>query len=234
MQSVESVLVVAAGDPEEFSSVPECDLTIAADSGLDLALGLGLEVDIVVGDMDSVDSTNLASVTRRGVRMVRHRSDKEETDLELALGLAAARSPERVHVLVGAGGRLDHALANLAVLASPRWKCAAVSAQVGVARVWVVRGVVELPLRLREPLALQPMGGPAYGVTTEGLAFPLTDEMLDPFAGRGIANQVVDEPVRITVDGGVVLAISAPTRSSDLGAVRGRGRSRSSWTGDRS
>ena len=233
MHRVESVLVVAAGDPDEFPSVPECDLTIAADSGLDLALALGLGVDIVVGDMDSVDAANLAMATRRGVRMVRHRSDKEETDLELALGLASARSPERIHVLVGAGGRLDHALANLAVLASPRWKCSSVSAHVGAARVWVVRGTLDLPLGLRDPLALQPIGGPAHGVTTEGLSYPLTDATLDPFAGRGIANVVVAEPVRVTVGDGVVLAISAPTRSTGLGAVRDRGRSRSSWTGGR-
>lgn len=223
MAGTDSVLVVASGDPEEIRTVAPADLTIAADGGLALALALGVAVDVVVGDMDSVDPVTLDAAQATGVRVVRHPTDKDETDLELALGLAAAEAPRRIHVVVGAGGRLDHAIANLAVLASPRWTPADVSADVGKARVWVVRGRRSLPLSVGDPLALQPVGGPAEGVTTGGLAFTLVDETLDPFAGRGVANVVVGQPVTVEVGSGVLLAISGPTPTTGPAAARDRG-----------
>ena len=65
---------------------------IAADSGMDHALALGVEVDLLVGDLDSVlpESIPLAK------RVERHPWDKDVTDLELAL-LAALESTEGPH-----------------------------------------------------------------------------------------------------------------------------------------
>lgn len=218
-----TVLVVAAGDPDELGPVPSADLVVAADSGLDLALARGLDVDVVVGDMDSVDPASLAAAAERGVRVHRHPREKDETDLELALALALAAAPTRIHVVVGAAGRLDHAVANLAVLASPRWASVEVDATVGKARVWVVRAMRPLPLAIGDPVGLIPVGGPATGVSTEGLAYPLAGETLDPFAARAIANEVVAVPVRVGVEGGVLLAISGPTPPIGPGGAPGRG-----------
>ena len=83
---------------------------IAADSGLEPLLKLGLEVAAVVGDMDSVDPGVLAAATEAGIPIERHPEAKDATDLALALDLALARHPERIVVVTGAGDRLDHAL----------------------------------------------------------------------------------------------------------------------------
>jgi thiamine pyrophosphokinase len=227
----DSILVIGAGDARQVRTVPESDFVIAADGGLAMAEALGLDVDVVVGDMDSVDPHALAEVGRRGARIVRHQREKDQTDLELALDVAVAEEPARIHVLVGAGGRLDHAVANLAVLASPRWADSSVSADVGGAGVWVVRGLRLLPLTVGDPVALHPVGGPAIGVTTVGLAYSLDNDTLDAFAGRGISNEVVSVPVGVTVESGVLLAINAPRQPNGPVGARDRARARSSWTG---
>ena len=49
----------------------------------------------------------------------RHPADKTCTDTELALALAARRSPDHLLLVAGAGDRLDHALAALGALGAP-------------------------------------------------------------------------------------------------------------------
>jgi len=214
------VLVVASGDPGVAPVPPASDLVIAADSGLDLAEALNLDVDLVVGDMDSVSPGALHRAESRGTRIERHPAAKDETDLELAMSSAIEVGAISIHVIVGGGGRVDHAVANLMVLASPRWSDIPVSATVGESDVWVVHTRVELPLGPGDPLSILPIGGPAGGVVASGLQWPLTGETLSPWAARGVSNVVVSSPVAISLDSGVVLAFRSPTPASDPAVAR--------------
>ncbi len=201
-------LVVASGAaPREVASI-EADLVIAVDSGLGPLREADRAVDVVVGDLDSADPDDLDAARAAGVRIEQHPASKDESDLELGLALALERGATTIHVVVQAGGRLDHATANLAVLASPRWADAEVEATIGGQRLWVVRGSRGLPLDVGDHLGLVAMGGDAVGVVTSGLAYPLHDERLSAYTARGIANEVVSTPVVVSLRAGVVLAIS--------------------------
>ncbi len=184
----------------------DADLVVAADGGLDVAVGLGWRVDAVVGDLDSAGDGALAEARRLGVDVVDHPERKDSTDLELALEYACRRACE-VHVLASAGGRLDHALAGLLVLASPRWATVALSATVDEARVQVLRGSHRLVGDVGEVVSLLAVGGPARVVRTWGLEYPLSDEVLDPTAARGVSNVIVASPAGVEVAEGVLLAV---------------------------
>jgi thiamine pyrophosphokinase len=85
------------------------DRVIAADGGARHAARLGLTVDLWVGDGDSLDDAHVASLEAAGVPIRRARTDKDETDAELALLAALERGPARITVLGALGGeRLDH------------------------------------------------------------------------------------------------------------------------------
>jgi len=203
-----SVLIVAnSADPAEVMAGGVHDVVIAVDGGLGAAVAAGRSVDVIVGDMDSVDPDQRRACAAREVVA---RPDKDETDLELALAEAAALGGRTIHVVAASGGRLDHAVANTAVLASPRWRDRCVSASIGRARLWVVHDCTVLPLEEGSTVGLQAIGGPAV-VSTEGLAYPLHRESLDPFGGRGVANVVRSAPAVVTVDAGVVVALSGST-----------------------
>ena len=114
--SEEIVVVVSGGEPpapRAALAVPLGAPVVAADQGLEHALALGLEVTVAVGDFDSASPEAVAVAQASGTRVERHPQEKDATDLELALDLAAAMSPERILVLAGDGGRLDHLLASL-------------------------------------------------------------------------------------------------------------------------
>jgi thiamine pyrophosphokinase len=112
-----------------------------------------------------------------------------------------------VHVLGGHGGRLDHLLANAALLASPRYAAVELVAHMGQARVTVVRGEAELSGIPGDLVSLLPLNGVASGVTTEGLLYPLHDEDLLPGSTRGVSNELVDAVARVRLRSGALLAV---------------------------
>lgn len=209
MSSPYSALIVAAGAfLEAVQRAPQTHFTIAADAGLEVLLQAKRQVDLVVGDLDSVSPYALTEATDAGVEIKKYPEEKNESDLELALAVAIDRGTQEMQVLLGDGGRLDHQLANILVLASPRWQQAEIDAVVGEHRLWVVRGERTIPLLPGDRVALHAVGGPASGVTTTNLLYPLRDAELEALVALGISNQVVAAAPTIRVDSGVVVAIS--------------------------
>jgi thiamine pyrophosphokinase len=206
----EVVAVVSGGEPPAPRSardVPAGAPVVAADAGVEHARALGLAVSVAVGDFDSAAPEAIAAVEAAGARIVRHPADKDATDLELALDEAFALGARRIVVLAGSGGRLDHELATLLLLASPRYASVEVDAWVGPSRVHVVRGERELSGAAGELLTLLPVHGPAVGVTTEGLVYPLRGETLEAGSSRGMSNEFAAAEAGVTLRAGVLLAI---------------------------
>lgn len=132
-------------DPERLRTACAGARTVlAADSGANWLRDLALVPDVLIGDFDSIAPGVLSSLKDNGrTRWVRHRVDKDQTDMELcveeALRLIAAvkgvdDSPAgcdatqrstadpaaglnaRVRIFGGIGSRMDHSLANLLLL----------------------------------------------------------------------------------------------------------------------
>jgi thiamine pyrophosphokinase len=208
--SEELVVVVSGGSPPDARAaqhVPRGTPVVAADRGLDYALALGLDVTLAVGDFDSASAEAIAEAEAADVRIERHPAEKDATDLELALAAAIDMAPQRILVLAGTGGRLDHELSALLLLASERYAAARIDALVGEARVHVIRGERELEGSPGELCTLLAVNGPATGVTTEGLEYPLQGETLEPGSSRGVSNVFAGETADVTVEDGVLLAI---------------------------
>ncbi len=191
------------------------DLVIAADSGYEHAVACGLDVDILIGDMDSISPTALAAAQRSATEVVTCHRDKDQTDLELAMLEAKHRGASRIVVVGGAGGRIDHYLANLLLLGSAEFAGIGVVAWIGTSHVTVVRAQARIRVRLNEVISLIPIGGAATGVTTAGLKYPLNNETLYPGSPRGVSNVCENTEVAITLDGGTLLVIR-PEASGDL------------------
>jgi thiamine pyrophosphokinase len=204
------VVVFVGGDPLSAEAAARLEpgaFVVAADSGVEQAQAHGWPIDVAVGDFDSVDPAALARAQAAGARLERHPAVKDATDLELALGVAAATGPDEIVVAGGAGGRLDHLLGGLLALTDEAYAHIRVSAHVGPARVFVVRDHLDIPAQMGELVTLLPVGGPAGGITTHGLRYPLLGETLWPASTRGVSNEVLDDHVSIDVADGVLLAI---------------------------
>ena len=215
-------VVFAGGDappPHALDDLTPDVRVVAADSGLAHAVAAGLPVDLLVGDLDSADPKAVLAALDAGTEVQRHPSAKDATDLELALDAVRARGVTDVLVVGIHGGRSDHLLANALLLAAPRYAPMRVRAHLGNADVLVIRGgdgPSALPGAAGRLCTLLPIGGPAVGVVTHGLRWPLADETLGPGSSRGVSNEIEDPPATVALRDGVLLAILPDPSPSPL------------------
>lgn len=192
------------------------DLVVAADGGARLAAELGLLPHRWVGDGDSVAPADLADLAARGVQMVHARHDKDESDGELALLEALAAGAGRITVLGALGGRrVDHLLANVALLGHPGLVGVPTALLDEATRVTLVDARTtparrHLPGRIGDLVSLLPWGGDVAAVRTHGLEYPLRDEPLLAGPARGLSNvRLIGDPW-IEVRGGRLLVVESP------------------------
>ena len=92
------------------------DLWIGADRGALYLLKHKLNIDYAVGDFDSVTADEIAKIRENTKEMIRMPSEKDETDLELAINLACKLKPETICLFGVTAGRKDHELINIQLL----------------------------------------------------------------------------------------------------------------------
>lgn len=211
-----TVIVFSGGEPV-VGPLPQTagEFVIAADSGLEAAEHVGISVDLVVGDLDSVDPEALRRAVDSGAAIERHPAAKDATDLELALAAAAARGPARIVLYGGWGGRFDHLLGNTLALASPQLD--------GIFVEWHAEDAVVHTCRESTPVTLEggpgdivslvPLGGDVFGVSTAGLVWGLHGERLAAGSTRGISNEMNATTARVRISAGILLVVHTPERS---------------------
>ncbi len=212
-------VVVAGGDapaPILAGALPPGVFVIAADSGYDHARTLGLTVGALVGDLDSISADGLAAAVAAGVAIDRHPTDKDETDLELALRSARDNGHTSILVLGGPGGRFDHLLANVMLLASPLNADLTITARLGRATVHVLHGPGNVVHRgdQGDLVTLLPVFGPARSVHTRGLRWRLIGDDLTPGSTRGVSNEMTGSDAAVSLELGTLLVI-APERDAE-------------------
>jgi len=200
-----TIIILSGGGPGPSpGGLPEAEVVIAADSGLALAEPLGLVVDLVIGDLDSVLPAHLDAARKAGAAIESHPADKDATDLDLAMTAAIERGAKRIIVVGGGDGRLDHLLGVATLLASDRWTAVNVEWHTLATVVYPTRHSVEIGTAAGDLVSLVPFGGDAE-VTLTGTRWDLEAEKLSFGSTRGISNEAATGLVHLQVRSGVVL-----------------------------
>jgi thiamine pyrophosphokinase len=211
------VIVLSGGEPiaiDRDFDLPQDAFVIAADSGLHHAEALGLAVDLVVGDMDSVDAALLDDAVRDGSSMQRYPADKDHTDLQLAFEAALAMGATRVLVVGSHAGRLDHLLGSMGLFAATANQVDEIVWTDGhtIVTACTPRHTSTIAGRSGDRLSLIPAGTDVVGVTTDGLRWSLAGETLAAGSTRGISNVMDAHTASISVEGGTLLIVHERTQ----------------------
>lgn len=103
----------------------EVRIFIGVDRGALKLIKRGYHLDVAIGDFDSVTPSEFETIQAHSDRVLVYPSNKDDTDMELALSLALADYPEAEIRIFGAlgetRGRLDHLVANLWLVYQPRF-----------------------------------------------------------------------------------------------------------------
>ena len=211
-----AILILANGDwgvdkdlTRLHKLVQNTDHIVATDGALDRATECGIEVNTLIGDLDSLVDSTLLEERFPEMEILRYPEDKDWTDLELAINWALEQSPKLITVFGASGGRIDHTMANLALLEK--------GLHSGIPIELVSRGesvrLIQADLALKnaeigDRISLLPISL-FCTVSTQGLKYALASEKLFRGQGRGISNIVVSIPASVSVESGVLAVVHA-------------------------
>lgn len=104
--------IVGAGDNYGLDFTPTSnDFVIAADAGIRYLEQSGVTANLVIGDFDSLDGTpthpNTTTLS----------AEKDDTDMLAAVREGIKAGYSSFHIYCGMGGRIDHTIANIQILA---------------------------------------------------------------------------------------------------------------------
>jgi thiamine pyrophosphokinase len=190
------------------AAMPGETITIAADGGARNAAALGVRVEVVIGDMDSLSSDEQAALKADNAELLPHSPEKDETDLELALLYAVGHGAGWLRVIGGVGDRLDQTLSNVYLLALPALRGCDVRLVAGKQEAWLAfPGEHLIDGKAGDTVSLIPISGAAHGVSTHNLYYPLRDEDLLFGPARGVSNVISGDHASVRLRDGALLIV---------------------------
>ena len=178
------------------------DLVIAADAGYRYLQECGIHPDCTIGDFDSL------TYVPQDDSVIVLSPEKDMTDMSAAVDLGIARGYDVFCLYGGTGGRIDHTIANLQLLA-------ALAAQEKrgflFAKDTVITAIRNSCLSFDERAAgcvsVFSHTERSTGVYLRGLKYELTDAVLTNTFALGVSNEFTGQKSSITVQNGTLLIV---------------------------
>jgi thiamine pyrophosphokinase len=176
---------------------------LAADGGADHLARLGLRPEAVIGDLDSIGDSTRAWL---GEDRLVLRPDQDRTDLDKALEYAFDDLGVcDLTVLAALGGRTDHDLGNLGLLARLAMGERLVFESADQT-VLAIAGDATLEARPGETWSFWTFD-PAVHVTVDGVRWPVKEAEISAGTTPSISNDATSDAIRIETTGGAVIVV---------------------------
>ncbi len=191
--------IVGAGDFYGIS-VEKGDFVIAADGGYRYLKELGIKPDIVIGDFDSL------KFTPSGENVILLPKEKDDTDMDAAVKEGLNRGFLDFVFYGATGGRLDHTLANLQLIAKLSQSGATAVIDGGDI---MVTAITDSQICFGEEaegcVSVFSHTDISTGVTLKGLKYELENSELKNTFSLGISNEFCGISSAISVEKGTLI-----------------------------
>lgn len=193
-------------------ALEENDFCIAVDGGYAYCKLLGIEPDLIVGDMDSLPKEQQKEIDdiseKEPGRVVRLCPEKDDTDTLAALRIGMGKGYKNYRLYGALGGRMDHTIANIQCLCYLKNNGAeGIILEKGLSITVIKEEKVSFESRGKGYLSLFSLGERAEGVTITGMKYPLNKALLTNDYPIGISNEFIGEESTVEVRKGMLLAI---------------------------
>ncbi|MCR4441187.1 MAG: thiamine diphosphokinase [Peptococcaceae bacterium] len=185
----------------------EAHCVICADGGARHAAALGIVPALAVGDFDTLTEKELAELAALGTKIIRCPREKDYTDTQMALEKALEMGFQEIDIVAALGGRLDHALANVMLLALPKAEEARIRLLDEDQEVFLIRRKTVLRGKLGETISLLPLSEEVSGIRTRGLYYQVDNGRFVMGIPVGVSNVFSEETAEIEIEKGLLLAI---------------------------
>ena len=191
--------------------IKQADLIICADGGANHLKKMGILPHVIIGDFDSLSPQNKIFFEKNNLKIIKHSSDKDATDTELAADFAIEQNYNDITFIGVTGTRLDHTIANIFLLkkmAAFKKKCRIIDDN---NEIFLVTDKITLTREKNSFVSIIPLTEKVEGITTSGLKYPLTNAEIKSGTSLGISNQFSEERALISLKKGILIV----TKSKD-------------------
>lgn len=207
---MKTALIVGNGEETAKSIIEKLkyDYIICADGGLEKVSNYGIVPDIIIGDFDSVDANVLKQYENR-VLIEKFPSEKDFTDMELAVEFAVSKGYNNI-ILTGASGtRLDHTLGNIMLMEKYYKEGVNISIIDNNNEMKIISDNAELFIEYKEGyyISIIPITEYIQGLYLEGFKYNLNNVNVQRGSTLCISNQIKDNKGRITLRKGNAIVI---------------------------
>ena len=182
------------------------DIKIAADGGYKNALRLGVKVDILLGDFDSIGEHK----TDENVEIIKVPAEKDFTDTQLAVETAIERGADEIVIIGGLSGRLDHTMSNISILEDLSTRRVHALITDGNNRIRFINSTSTLIAKSGyKYVSILLASEKAKGVSAEGCKYPLKNAKLQRNVQYAISNEIDGNCALISVRKGAVYIVES-------------------------
>ncbi|KYC52130.1 MAG: Thiamin pyrophosphokinase, catalytic domain [Candidatus Methanofastidiosum methylothiophilum] len=114
LSNKKTLIILSESEPCDLDG--SFDTVLVSDGGYKTAKKMGLNIDVLLGDFDSITSEELNEAKNKGIKTISFPSDKDKTDGEIAVDYAISLGSNEIVILGSFKEELDHALGNLFLL----------------------------------------------------------------------------------------------------------------------
>lgn len=181
------------------------DIVIAADSGYESAKQMGVKVNLLIGDFDSLKG----GLPKDVPEILQVPEKKDLTDTQLAVEKAVEMGACEIFIIGSTSGRLDHTLSTLAILENlwERHKRGYIIS--GQNRITYIKNTNHIVLRSDYKYFSLITTDIAKGVSIEGAVYPLKNKTLDRKLQYAVSNQIYGNAALVTVKKGGLFIIES-------------------------
>jgi len=193
-------------------NLKSADLIVAVDGGLLWLKERSIVPNLIVGDFDSISEGSVPPYTleapgqQHNADIITLSAEKDDTDMAAALSEAWERGCRIFHIFGGTGGRLDHTIANIQLLADIAVKggrCYLFDRNTVVTAIHNDR--ITFPATASGTLSVFSHTDISTGVYENGLMYPLTDATLHNTTPLGVSNEFAGLQGSVSVESGTLI-----------------------------
>ncbi len=207
---MKTALIVGNGDETAKRIIENIkyDYLICADGGLEKVSNYGIIPDIIIGDFDSVASNVLKQYENR-IPIEKFPSEKDFTDMELAVELAVSKGYKNIILTGASGSRLDHTLGNILLMEKYFKDGVNISIIDNNNEMKIISDNSELFIEYKEGyfISIIPITEFIQGLCLEGFKYNLDNVDVERGSTLCISNQIKDNKGKITLKKGRAIVI---------------------------
>ena len=176
------------------------DYIIAADKGYKTLKKSGINIDIAIGDFDSL------GYIPDDVKVLKLEVEKDDTDIMSAVRYALKNGAKEIALIGGIGGRLDHTVANIQTLGFiADNNVTGILADENNEVRCLLPGEYEFGKRNGYSLSTFSLTDKVTGLCESGVKYSLDNAVLTNKFPFGVSNEIIDESAVISFEEGILL-----------------------------